>query len=106
MTIPFACDLRAIPAAERAAHHHLTRRLMSKEVEEIQEMPDGFGFSFRFAAEEYEAVTQFVFRERLCCPFLQFTLEVTPARGPLWLHLSGPAGVKPFIQAELQLPQP
>jgi len=103
MTVPFACDMLAIPAGERTAHHQLTRRLMSEVVEEINQNPDGF--ALRFPAEEYEAVAQFVSRERLCCPFLHFALEVAAARGPLWLHLSGPEGVKPFIQAELQLPR-
>jgi len=45
-----------------------------------------------------------VSRERLCCPFLGFTLEVGPDRGPLRLHLTGPDGVAPFIRAELHLP--
>lgn len=81
MSIPFACDMAAIPAEQRGAHHALIRRLMTEAVEEISELPDGL--AFRFHAEEYEAVTGFVGRERLCCPFLSFTLEVSPARGPL-----------------------
>ena len=42
--------------------------------------------------------------ERLCCPFLTFTLEVSPERGPLLLRLTGAEGVKDFIRAELHLP--
>jgi hypothetical protein len=47
MSISFACDMAAIPPEERGAHHALIRRLMPE------------------AAEEYDAVTQFVARERL-----------------------------------------
>jgi hypothetical protein len=75
---------------------------MTEAVEEIRELPDGL--AFRFLAEEYDAVTEFVGRERLCCPFLTFTLEISPERGSLRLRLTGAEGVKDFIRAELQLP--
>jgi len=103
MTLPFACDMTAIPAGERAAHHALTRRLMTEALAELRELPDGL--AFRFAADEYDAIVRFVSRERLCCPFLRFTLELAPDRGPIWLRLTGAEGVKAFIRAELQLPQ-
>jgi hypothetical protein len=83
-------------------HHALIRRLMTEAVEETRELPDGL--AFRFPAEEYDSVTEFVGSERLCRPFLTFTLEVSPERGPLWLRLSGAEGVKDFIRAELHLP--
>jgi len=102
MHSPFACDMTVIPAAERGTHHELIRRLMSEAIHDIRELPDGF--AFRFAAEEYDSVVRFVARERLCCPFLSFALEVTPERGPLWLRLTGAEGVKDFIRAELRLP--
>jgi hypothetical protein len=101
MSIPFACDMTAIPGDQRGAHHALIRRLMTEAVEEISELPDGL--AFRFHAEEYDAVTEFVGRERLCCPFLSFRLDVSPERGPLQLRLTGAAGVKDFIRAELHL---
>lgn len=41
MATPFACDMTAIPASERGAHHALIRRLMSEAVEEITELRDG-----------------------------------------------------------------
>jgi hypothetical protein len=102
MATPFACDMTAIPAEERGAHHVLTQRLMTEAVEEISELPNGL--ALRFPAEEYDAVTEFVGRERLCCPFLSFALEVSPGGGPLRLRLTGDEGVKDFIRAELHLP--
>ena len=102
MPAPFACDMTAIPPNRRGAHHALIRRLMTEVVEEIRELPDGL--AFQFPAEEYDAVTEFVGGERLCCPFLAFTLEVAPVGGPLRLRLTGEEGVKDFIRAELQLP--
>jgi hypothetical protein len=102
MPVPFACDMTAIPARERDAHHQLTRRLMDDVVQEVRELPDGL--AFRFAAEEYEAVAEFVRLERLCCPFLAFALDVSPDRGPLLLRITGADGAKEFIRAELRLP--
>jgi hypothetical protein len=102
MSIPFACDMTAIPPEQRAAHHALIRRLMTEAVEEVSDLRDGL--AFRFPAEQYDAVTEFVGRERLCCPFLTFTMEVSPDRGPLRLRLTGAEGVKDFIRAELHLP--
>ncbi len=102
MATHFACDMSAIPAEQRGAHHQLIRRLMTESVEEIRELPDGL--VFQFPAEEYDAVTEFVGRERRCCPFLTFTLEVEAEGGPLLLRLTGAEGVKDFIRAELQLP--
>jgi hypothetical protein len=94
--------MTAIPAEKRGAHHTLIRRLMTEAVEEISELADGL--AFRFPDEEYDAVTEFVGRERLCCPFLTFALEVSPDGGPLRLRLTGAEGVKDFIRAELHLP--
>jgi hypothetical protein len=102
MTIPFACDMTAIPTDLRSVHHRLIRHLMTEAVERVQELPDGFGF--RFPAGEYDSVTEFVERERLCCPFLGFTLEVTPDQASLVLRITGPEGVKDFVRAELHLP--
>lgn len=103
MATAFACDMTTIPTERRAAHHALIRRLMTQAVEEIRELPDGL--SFRFPAREYDAVTEFVGRERLCCPFLKFTLDLAPDQGLLMLRLTGADGVKDFIRAELGLPR-
>lgn len=94
--------MTAIAPAERGAHERLTRRLLSEAATASRELADGL--EFRFPAEEYEAVMHFIARERLCCPFLRFTIEVSPARGPVWLRMTGPDGVTPFLRAELNLP--
>jgi hypothetical protein len=101
MATTFACDMTAIPAAERPAHHQLTRRLIDDVATDIRELPDGF--SLHFPPDDYPALAEFVARERLCCPFLTFSIEVMPDQGPLVLRLTGPDGAKEFIRAELGL---
>ncbi|HKI03210.1 MAG TPA: hypothetical protein VKK31_14630 [Thermoanaerobaculia bacterium] len=46
-------------------------------------------------------VLDFITKERLCCPFFGFALQVEPEGGALWLNLTGRQGVKPFIVAEI-----
>jgi hypothetical protein len=96
--IPLACDLTAIPAEQRPAHELLARQLFFEAIPERQELSDGYTFQFR--ADQYPLLAAFIANERLCCPFFSFTLEVTPAQGPLWLRLTGGDGVKEFIHAE------
>lgn len=100
VTVPIACDLTAIAEDERAAHEaYISERLFS-DAQEILELPDGF--ALRFEAGHYGELAQFVANERLCCPFFTFVLEVTPAQGPVWLRLTGHAGVKGFLKVLLR----
>ena len=93
---PIACDLTAIPAAERPRHTALIAQWRSR-VRAVGEIPDGFAFQFEPDAEILLALAEFVARERLCCPFFRFQIECEPA-GPLWLRLSGPSGTQDFIR--------
>ncbi len=101
MPIPLACDVTAIPADERVAHQAITRRLMASTTI-VRDLPDGL--AFQWPATEYEAVARFLDYERRCCPFVAFTLTVSPDRGPLDLSMTGPEGVTAFLRAELHLP--
>jgi hypothetical protein len=95
--IPIACDPTAIDAEHRAAHLEAAEYLLRHGAREVQELPDGY--AFRYAAEQYAQVTEFIANERLCCPFFTFMLEVTPAQGPLWLRITGSEEVKAFLQS-------
>ena len=94
---PLACVPGAIPAGERPAHFALAARLFGTEARERRALPDGY--AFRFDPELFGQVARFVEYERLCCPFLAFTLELAGAE--LWLRLTGPAGTREFLDAEL-----
>ena len=97
--LPLACNLTAINAEVRSTHVESAKQLLHEHAQEVQELPDGF--AFRYPAEQYGPVTQFIANERLCCPFFSFVLEVTPAHGPIWLRITGREGVKEFLQSEL-----
>jgi len=38
-------------------------------------------------------------RERGCCPFLRFTLDVAPGHGPVTLEVTGPPGTRAVLEA-------
>jgi hypothetical protein len=95
----FACDPAAIDAEVRSSHLSAAEQLLRHAAAEVLELPDGF--AFRYPAEQYALVTLFIANERLCCPFFTFTLEVTPAQGPLWLRMTGSDEMKAFIRSAL-----
>jgi hypothetical protein len=96
---PLACVPEAIPAAEHEAHFALAKRVWSELPLERRELPEGY--ELRFAPDQFGLLTAFVANERLCCPFLRFTLEVTPGLGPLWLRITGNERVKESLKGEL-----
>ena len=97
---PFACELGVIPADERLQHLTTARELF-QSVARIRELNDGYAFQIRETPVALVQAAQFIDRERLCCPFFRFGLEVEAEGGWLWLRLTGRAGVKEFIRAEI-----
>jgi hypothetical protein len=93
----YACNLSVFSAAERAAHARTGRRLWAA-VEERREVEHGY--AFRLPAGELMTVAEWVRLERRCCPFFEFELRQARDGGPLWLHVLGSEGIKPFIRAE------
>ncbi len=98
----FACELTAIEPNQRKEHLENVTRLF-QTVKVIREQPDGYALEFELDNDILQRVTRFISLERLCCPFFAFTLEIEPRATSFWLSLTGPEGVKPFIQAELGL---
>jgi hypothetical protein len=94
---PLACDLTAINAAERPIHAARAERLLSTAFQERQALADGY--ALRYTADEYAELVAFIANERLCCPFFRFTLEVSPAQGPIWLRITGGEGAKELFRS-------
>lgn len=95
-----ACNMNAIDPELRAGHVAQSAHLF-RSAEEIRELPDGFAFQLPADSDTLLKTAEFVSLERLCCPFLGFTLEVSPEGGPVWLRLTGREGVKAFIREEV-----
>ena len=96
------CVPSAIPAEQRTRHFALARELLHEQVLEREELPNGY--ALRFAPANFESVVRFVANERKCCPLVSFEISVASGDGPLWLRMTGPAGTRAVLQAELNLP--
>jgi hypothetical protein len=99
-TPPLACDPLAIPPERREVHARLTAELAGS-VRAVHELPNGYALLLSDSASDPVQIAGFIADERLCCPFLQFSLQVGPVATPMQLSLTGPEGVKEFLQAEL-----
>jgi hypothetical protein len=66
-------------------------------VEEVVELPDGYGYRFSGDGSQLEPLLAFIAAERRCCPFLTFEIAFEPYGGPLWLRMRGSPRVKAFI---------
>lgn len=99
--VPLVCDPDAIPAAERAGHQAISERLFGS-VQENRELQDGYAFRLPAEAAVIQQVAAYIANERLCCPFFRFEMAVEPGDGPLRLQITGGAGVKEFLAAELK----
>jgi hypothetical protein len=97
---PIACEMSAIEPSLRAGHI-ATGALLFRTAEEIKELPDGYAFRLPADADTLLKAAEFISLERLCCPFLNFALEVEPEGGPIWVRLTGRVGVKAFIREEV-----
>jgi len=97
---PFYCDQKALTPAERTRHFEVLGPALVVKRKAVHELPDGYEFRFPADRETYQQLSEFVERERVCCPFFDITLRVTPENGPLWVRFTGRPGTKQFIQAD------
>lgn len=94
--IPIACVPSAMTTEQRKTYQGLLAE-MSKSYQEVSELPNGFAVCFPAEPSIIMKLAEFIALERLCCPFLNFGLQVEPNR-PVSLHLTGPDGVKEFLK--------
>jgi hypothetical protein len=97
---PIACDMSTLSLEQREMHIVTSRQLFSN-VQAIQELSTGYEFRLKDESSSIVKAAEFISLEKLCCPFLNFVIEVKPEGGPVWLRLTGREGVKDFIREEV-----
>jgi hypothetical protein len=97
---PIACDMSVLSPSQRQTHLATSRDLFA-EVQAIRELTDGYEFQLADNRETVLKVAEFVTLEKLCCPFLNFAIEVEAEGGPVTLSLTGREGVKAFVREEI-----
>lgn len=100
--LPLVCRLDALTPAERARHAELTARIVNS-ARRVEELPNGWEFSFDDGLEVGNWLVEWMARERRCCPFLDFDIRLCERGEPVVLRLTGAPGVRDFIAADLGL---
>lgn len=95
---PIACRLDALTPAQRAREGELLEQHLAATLE-VRERDDGFSFRYSADVPQFARLAEFVGLEHLCCPFLDFQLEWAGAEESPWLHVTGGARVKEFVQS-------
>lgn len=99
--LPIACDPNAL-TAEQSERWMIVGKQMYQAIQEVRELPNGYAFRLPSDAAMLMIVAEDLSMERLCCPFLHFTLEITPAGGPFWLSFTGGEGAKEFLRVSFE----
>jgi hypothetical protein len=99
--LPIVCNMDVFTPDERENHIRTTTRLF-QTVQTIQEAENGYEFIFPNpnGSDNISRFAEFIFNERRCCPFLEFTLRIAPKERPISLLLTGPEGTKEFLREE------
>ena len=95
---PLACDPNALTPDQQEYWVKEIVPKLYREVQEIQELPNGWVWRLPSAPHVLTLVAEDLNMERLCCPFVNYTLEIEPNRGPFWLRMTGGKGVKEFLK--------
>lgn len=99
--IPIACDPHAL-SAQQQERWMIVGKQMYSAIEEIRELPDGYAFRLPGTAEMLMIIAEDLTMERLCCPFLHFTLDIERTGEPFWLSFTGGEGAKEFLRASIE----
>src|SRR5689334_7407604 len=96
---PLACNMNVFTPSQRDSHIQSTTQLI-QVIQGKQEIENGYLFLFPNEAVFISKIAEFISNERLCCPFLKFTLIVNSIAEPISLSLSGPLGTQEFLRTE------
>ena len=94
-----ACPPVACSVNQRQEFDSVTHSLLAA-AQERRELENGYALRFDAESGRLTQIAEFIERERVCCPFLTFSLVIEPAQGPVWLRLTGPEGAKEVLKSE------
>jgi hypothetical protein len=101
LDLPIVCDPNALTAAERE-RWMVVGTAMYKAVQEIEELPNGYALRLPGTAEILLLIAEDLTMDRLCCPFLSYTLDIQPDKGPFWLKIMGSQEAKAFLKMSFE----
>ena len=99
---PLACRMDALGPSDRQRHATLIAELAST-APAVEELAEGFAFRFPSRPYLFLRVAEWIGLERECCPFLTIRLELEHAPRAIRVTVTGPAGAKELLRAELPM---
>ena len=96
----FVCNLGVMNGEERARYIALSRKLIGAS-EERRELADGYAFRLATPKIALVEIAEWMTFERRCCPFFNLQIQAEPNDGPIWVRMTGEAGIKEFILSEI-----
>lgn len=99
--VPLACRAFALDRAQRARQGELLAEVRAA-AREVKDRQDGLAFRLAADAALFTKAAEWIALERKCCPFLDFAIEWR-RDDTVWVTVTGPAGVKAFLNAEMGL---
>ena len=96
---PLVCNMDVFTSAQRESHIQKSAELV-QSVQRVQEVENGYEFTFPGKDDLILRIGEFISNERLCCPFLKFSLNIASDSEPISLSLTGPLGTQEFLRAE------
>jgi hypothetical protein len=100
--LPIVCDPNALTAEQRERWMEIGTA-MYKAVQEIEELPNGYALRLPGTSEMLILIAEDLTMDRLCCPFLSYTLEIQPDRGSFWLKITGSQDAKAFLKMSFEV---
>jgi len=97
---PVARSLGVFTPEEKRRYHALAKKLAGATIGR-RELERGYALKIAGAKLGIAEAGEWMLLEGKCCPFLELTLE--PEGLEFWINLTGRAGVKEFLKAELKL---
>jgi len=98
--LPIACTLSPADLEERKA---TTLDQLFASAQEVVPLNSGYRFRFDPSDQKLYTIFEMIAKERKCCRFMDFELQVTAAEGPIWLVVKGPEGTKQFLESLLDM---
>ena len=100
-SIPVACDLTRLTGTEKARVTELAAQLFPRAVNVVP-LDDGYELGFEdVSTEQILEFAEFIAYDRLCCEFLRHTLICEPGGRKVTLRLTGPAGTREALDADI-----
>ena len=82
---------------EPTPRHQTLAKAVVSDFLEVRESDTGYALRYPNTSASIMTLAEWITIERGCCDFLDFQIHIEPAEGPVWLSLSGGAGVKELL---------